>query len=769
MTLRLITSILIYLLLSIPVCFASGVAKQAVSVPEVEIERGLTTLKNIDHQVSTLEVLNSEHSARAVMLAAKRSFMNAQKYFAQEMYLAAIRESLAYQKLSQSPETSDYMKSLYTLGRSYQEIGMDIQALQAYLRYVAIHTTVEKPDNPQLLRVLHYAIPLATNHSTITNQDLKKLFSAVVGISMTKTQKAELLYYAANSARESGEVNIASEWFERSAAMSADPNLTARSRYFHALLLLGQRNFQAAKKILLENVSKNSGPSKEFAEYSLLALARINMTTKNTSEALSYYRQISEESSLYKDALFESIYAYVELKDGSRARSGAEKFLKIFPSDNRVFQLKSLMSYFYLKDGKWDLAKSSMNDADEQLSRYRQWIDQTYAKSSEISQRDIDNLFKLSNGQILHSPDAVLGHKLYSKLAELSRRISDSRANLRNLIYTLGRTNLKQFKPSWINRSKQYEHLSEKALVVGHRLIFSMQNAIKDSLSDLEKNSLEISRKRRFDLFSAPSKMKRRKEIWANWSNALDLTKDIAQKQDRLRRLHAERSAAQLFFSNSESIDDVKRAKLKSVERSISKLEEYLARSLEVIRTSKVMEIVKQSPHRAAKTLHARYANLLNEEYLIIDRFMQDKRDSPVFVTYMSFAKAWKRWEYVNRKLYENIVAFDGYAKKHLKTNIDRIQSLISRHDALHARQQILLSKLGEAMREGIKPMVQFYHDKLDQQMANTQKWQADLEWLQYEKVSLNKEREDKRYQLEQQILKDSLQNIEQGVLWQPR
>jgi len=755
----------ILLLLYTSIGFSAESSKISVEAPEIEVERALTSLNNIDHRLRSIEILNNEYSASSSSLSAERSLENAQKYFTKNMFLAAIREALSYQRYTQSPDAGDYMQSLYILGRSYQSVNMDSQALHAYLRYVAIHTTADKPDNNRLLRVLHFAMPLAVSHSTVTNRDLKKLFSAISGVDLTKTQKAEVLYYAANSARESGEAEIASEWFNKSTSMSVDPNLRSRSRYFHALLLLDQKKFKEAENILLENVANIAQANKEFADYSYLALARMNMNFDKPKEAIKYYKEISEESTSYKDALFESIYAYLGLGENTDARSAAESFLTSFSGDSRSFQLKSLMSYFYIKDRKWDDAKLMMNESDQELTKYRVWVDQKYSKSSRLTQGDISDLITQGNTRVAHAPDVLTGHKLFGKLAEAKRRISDSRANLRNLIYTIGRTNIKQFKPSLIHRGEQYRQLSEEVLLVGHRLVSSVTNTIKPNLSELEKNALESSQKRRFELFSASSKIKRSRDVWANWSNALDLTKDIADKQKQLRLLQAKLSSTYLLNhekAKGGSLDDLR---LKSLMSSISKVEEQLGRALEVIRTQKTQQIIKQSPHRAVKSLHASYTNLLNEEYMLIDRFMQANRDTSDFALYDSFSNAWKRWEYVDKTLFQKVSMFDDTTRKQLSENIKHIQSLVVKHEALNVRQQILLSRLEEELSNSIKPILGFYHDRLDDHMSNTQKWQADLDWLEFEKNSGEKAKQERKFQLEQQILKNNMRDIGQGAL----
>ena len=73
---------------------------------------------------------------------------------------------------------------------------------------------------------------------------------------------------------------------------------------------------------------------------------------------------------------------------------------------------------------------------------------------------------------------------------------------------------------------------------------------------------------------------------------------------------------------------------------------------------------------------------------------------------------------------------------------------------------------LSRTLGGNLHQIMTHYQSQIRARVSKHKKWLADIKWLAFEKTSLEKSKAMEKYRLEQQILKENLKNLEQGVLW---
>jgi outer membrane protein assembly factor BamD (BamD/ComL family) len=745
-----------------PYAYGEGLLEAAfplqLAAPEVEIQHAITGLDNIQRKIDATKKINNEVTFGAQKVAAERAFVAGKEYFKNGEYLSAVRELNVFLNLTQIPATPTYLEAQFLLARSYEQMNLDQRAIRAYMRFLSAFTTGKNTNYTTLLEVLQRLMPIAAKQSAQGKTELKKLFSAIINMDIPKDKQPEVYYFAANSAATSGNADLATEWFSVAEKDAKDGALKARAIYFQALLALSNENLDEATSLLERLAGLKDEASKDFSDLSSLTLARIATKQRKLDTALGYYGAIAVDSPSYKDALFESVYLKLEQSKNNEAKQLAENYLKRFPSGAGALQLKTLMSYLKLRSGELAGARESIANIDDELDILSNWIATNRTKDGRLTQAQVLSMLTKTNPILNQSPLLREGAQQFDNIAELQRRLADTRGNLRNVLFTTGRANVEEFRPVWLRKSEQLNGISDETLLWGHRLVASMKNFLGEQLGSLEKRELEASEKRRFNLLSNVAKLRRQRDMWVSWTNLVNLTQEISVQYMTIRKSQAELAAARYLVQNSkEQTTDENFDKLA---KRLDTMERSLMRSLEVLRTQKVANLIVQSPHTAMMNFYIQYANGLHEEIAVLSSFF-DRMDSPSLRFLVEDAKqAFKRWEFVSRSLYGGLLDLDNDMASSLNDFLVNVDNLNSQHEVLQMRLTMLNQRLEQTLGASFANLSDHYNSEISVRRSKNRKWKADIEWLEYSNTAKEKEALKQKFELEQQILKDNLRDL---------
>ena len=737
-----------------------------LQAPELEIQMALATLDNIERGIGSAEKLNSGISIGLQNVTRQRAFDTAKTYFKAGEFLSTIRELNVYLNLSQVPEPAPYLEAQYMLGRAYEVVGFDSRALRAYMRYIGSFMTQKSGNANKLLDVMQRLMPLAVKKTTGSQEELKQLLSSVTSLTLPEEQKAEVFYHAASSASKAKKGSLASEWFKKAHANSKDPAIRVRALYFDALISLANNDFAAAEKLLQTSRSLEGEAAREYRDLATLALARIAVKKRDIPEAFAYYREITADSPQLHHALFEQTYLNLNAGNDTLALKFAQDYLARFPNGSEAYQLKTLSGYLQLRTGKLKEAASSISDADQDLDSMYSELRKSYRDKEALNHADVNYIMSRADNRVIQSPIIVEGQKVYSMLAETKRRLADVRGSVRNLLYTLGRTNIEEFRPYWVRRSEQLKATSHDVLMVGHKLVSSYKFILDKHLSAVHKHELSASQKRRESLLSHPAQMLRRRSMWANWINLVDLNQEVAGSHNQLKKMRAELASASSLMQ-SEKPDANRASELKALKRRIAGMESKVGRSLELVRAQKVLDLINQGPHKRVQKFHTQYANFLHEEANLLRNYLDETTEPSLRYLAQDAMVAMDRWETVSKSVYNQLEAVNQSIDKSLKGFVSKIDNLQAQDAKLRSRIQDIERNLSSLLGTSANTLLSHYKAQVGVRKSRHNKWQADIEWLRFNNLANKKDEDNKRFKLEEQVLKDNLRDLQQGVLWQ--
>jgi len=369
--------------------------------------------------------------------------------------------------------------------------------------------------------------------------------------------------------------------------------------------------------------------------------------------------------------------------------------------------------------------------------------------------------------KVTQSPIVKLSQQNFVALAGVGRHLSEIKGEIRNLLYTIGRTTAFEFRPKWINRAEQLALISEEALSIGHKLIAAERHLYKKQLKGSQKQKLLSSEARRIGLLSAQARMKREKKRWISLGNLLGLTQDLAVKYEKVQIATADLATSRFLDATKGSNGkSSKRQGIERMQRRVDKMRDSLARALELVRMQRVHEILVQSPHRAHAKFLSQYSMALDEEALEI-KPIRDSRVKPSDrLLAEDAAKAWNRWRHLTREIYGQFDKLEGEIKLGLKTVLESIDIAEDRHKSLETELLSISNSLELVLGESVGLIIGHYNSSISNRLSKQKKWSADLQWLKYQDSQQKVNDSQERFDLEKQILDDNLQSLYQGVLW---
>lgn len=741
-----------------------------IDAPEAEVASAKATLDNLIPRLRAVEATHTRPGLGPQTVAADRAFINATKYFRRGEHLSVVRELNNFLNLTQVPEPKPYLRAQFMLGRSYEEMGYRAKSLRAYFRYLSAFLTSTAQDHNELLEVLRRMIPLAADPET--KGEINQLVSSMTSLDLPESLRPAVLYFAGKATANAGQTRVAAGFLDKAAAQTEDPGLKARTLYLTALLALGARDYDRADEALTEAITlagKNGDDDAGTRDLARLALARIAVHRKKPDVALRYYALIPEGSPSHEDALFESVYVHLERKEDQEARAKALLYLARHPDEPEALQLKTLVAYLDLRAGDLASASKGIAASDAHLTSIGNWMSQRMNGKSSFNQNDLSDFLSLTRGHVSTMPTVKEAYRLFARLAELERRIADSRGEVRNTIYTMGRVNLAQLRPQWLNRAEQLSHIGDEILAVGHRLAASERHLYKERIDPIDWQTLNASERRRVGLSTPLAQIRRKMGQWPLQSALLDLTQETSDQRRRLASATADLATARYLVANSSKVKGLENRvqRLEEMEARVKRLSQGLGENLEKIRTQRVTSLLEASPHRVARKFLTQYASALTEEVELLSKAREGSRTTAETMLATDAAQAWKLWEFASAELFRLLDALDREIETSVGRTLHELDLAEKRADELQARLEQIKADIEGKVGGNLDYIGSQYSGAIRDRLAKHRKWRADIDWLGYQTKLSEEQKLGNSVQLEQQILKDNLEDLKQGVLWQ--
>ena len=735
--------------------------------PEENLAILLTELKKLKVSIGgTYQVYEKKGIAPKNTLA-ETAFDKALETFQKNSYEATVLNLRDYLNLRNEPDMSKYIKAQYMLGVSYQKTSRPEQAIRAYSRYLATLTTNPHHLNKTAIHVVSNILSVVKQNPTQQPFSLKDLMAALTTLDLKGESAAWLYFYAGKFARHQGLREQAARWLDQALSTSLDDRLRARILYNQALLSLTQAGFSKAESALKAVLDKETSDF-DFIHWARLTLARINIHLKKPKTALRYYEEVKSDSKAFKEALFEKTYVHLSLSQADEAVISAKEFLLRFPEDENVYQIRTIKAYLDLKANDLEEATQSIKNGEDRLIALSNWLTDQYGDRDTLSSLDVFHLIRATHAELPQPPAILEGKKIYHRLQSVDQRVSDLRNDMRNIIYTLGRFNPSELMPRWQNRLSQLEAWLIAILDLGDALVQTEGEIFRSKLSAKDAYMLDSSFKRRRRSLSTIAHFNRSKGAHRDWSELGELLIRTKKDLQRIKSIQAS-LAAMNWLTNSASVRRAQKrlSEISTYSHKASELESQLLRALEIIRARQAITSVRMSRVYSLKALAKEQAEGLLSDQTVLLAYRDQFPTSQSRHLHDDLYEAWGLFEYVLQQAYEQLLLLEKDMLKTTRQRLGHFDTLVKTHQDLLEELDETKSRLSRTLGKHMYEILAHYRSQINERRAKHGKWLADINWLKFQLKTEEKKAVHAKYELEQQILKENLKDLEQGALWQ--
>ena len=739
----------------------SETSHAVIRAPEEEISEAKSRLANLALKLAATRQINHEKTMEADDIRGRESLLRAEALASKKHWLATIRELNSYLNRTQVPEKKSYLRSHYLLGKAYEGLKSPSRAGRAYIRYVAAALDVQENEASDLPEVIERLIVVASKEAT-NSSTLNPLLASLVAADLPKDMRPKVLYFVGKSALNQKNIDLAKKWLSAASAISTDPLLQNKITYLQGLILLSNQEWDEAEEQFLSLAKiENDAKNRDLAR---LALARIGVHRRKTDLALKLYEQIQEDSDSFQEASFERIYLHLSRKEHDKARNQAVFFLGRFPDSQDALQIRLLLAYLDMQAGDLDQSEQSLKKADKLLEDISQWLSTKMTGRSRISQSLLRDFLNISQQTIQPIPTVKEASSLFESIAELARRLADTHGEIQSLYYAISRVDLGTLRPTWHQQEVQLKAIAEEALTIGHKLAASERLLHKNQLDPVNWQKLIASETRRTKISGSPAIRIPNYGRNGDILRFLKLSNMTAETYQKLRSAEAELGSARLLTQRNDQGNNPASSRLQELEERRKHINQTLESTLRQLRQSKVEVLIGLSPFRKTERFINQYAMALQEESEIFKQIRDTSSETNLRLTDEDASLAWDQWESVMKDIFSQLNELDLGVKQGLTeifTDLDRHEQ---RYAELSGRLKAINSELERKLGLSVPYLVEQYTHTIQDRFSRHRKWLADIEWLKYQKIVETDQKISKRLELEQQILKDNLTDLQQGV-----
>jgi outer membrane protein assembly factor BamD (BamD/ComL family) len=737
----------------------SLVAEQS---PELLLQEIKIDLKNIElealasHQISQQSLNDSNRILGQLLIK------NAYRALASNDYYGAIGYFNSYLNKIQVPVPSIHLGVRAKLGIAYENIGRQDLALSNYLNYLSLFLSSQEKNYDEMLDVLRRLVTIATNGKSQSPKELAQLVSSLVSIELPKHFKDQVLYYSAKTAAHIGNQKLAGDWLIE-ASSSRDPKLKSRALYLRSLLAIASQQWNAAESLLKQSLDAEESLDVDMVSLAYLALARVSIRQRHLALGLTYYEKISDDNPHYAAALFERVYLHYELGQHKTSRQLAGQFIAKFPNHSDAFKLRTLIAYLDLKAGDLKTARLGIQSSNAELTAIALWLQNLMPNAPNLKPENLAEIARKTKGILPLNELVSKGLELYSSLNEQNYRLEILDQEMNSTLYSVGSIDLSILNPTWHNRALQLDKIAKKSLLIGHKLVAAEKYLYTNLLSPVEKQFLQASEDRRIESLSAMAKMRRERDRWKTFAeySSLDVTHQKTAKQ--IEALRAQIASIDFVTANLEG-QSSSRGDIRQLVNQLERINQNFTRSKTILNKSKINAMDQHGFHQIAKRFMIQYSLSLVDEAGVLQN-LRSRLDSPSdrFIA-GEINELWKNWKFVAEGTFSHLLDLEQDIQQGIKQTLDSIDHQRRQNSQLRQHIAEIQNRLQLTLSSSAGIILSQYQKQIETRLDRQRNWEAEVEWLEAQGKSKELSASREKYALENQILKDNLEDFYHGV-----
>lgn len=740
--------------------------------PEMEIRKLNSDIEQVGQAIRSLPRVSDQPVIGPRKIAAERAWRASQTFLDNGDHLSNVRELTRYLNLVQTGEPQRYLVAQRQLAFSYEKAGVADKSLRAALRYIGsfISQNQETANHDDFVDVLRLVSRLMRKTGSAARLELRQLFAAITGVAMPQAARRNVLVLAARAAGSTGDLDLAQRFLRDPALKGAPAPLDGEIIYMNGIILAASGKLDASISSFKAAVAVFGAKFSEKRDRARLALARVQVRKGHVDLAAATYSAIDELSPSFREALYESVYALIDLGRVEAARDQVAIFKKQFGStdtDSRM-KLARMDAWLALKAGDFDAAQRSIASQRAVYKEILEFTSKELAGAKPVDPQSVERIFMKHVG-LLDAPEEIeRARHISRKLNDQLESLADDRGEIRQLFLSLGRANLSQINPSWINATRALDVLVKRHLEAGHRMVGLERNLLLQRLKPAERQELAASENRRNALLGKYPQILAKSEGWRRTADLFDSTNRLAAVNQRLLATAA--GLAGVRYLDGVAVNHGNGGTNASgataaaeFSAGIGSLQSKIYRTLELIRAQQVENLSESGTHRQLRRLMAFYSMALFDEESMLRAARNEVADTAERLLFEDFERTWRLWKQVAKDEYQQLVQLD----KNMKMELGRTVGELWQRDetAVKANEQIASVQNRLGLWVGIRrhAIVDTVRQRVSDRIGRLDQWSADIDAMRSENVQDDAQREQLKFDAARQSARDEVMNLQVG------
>jgi hypothetical protein len=165
--------------------------------------------------------------------------------------------------------------------------------------------------------------------------------------------------------------------------------------------------------------------------------------------------------------------------------------------------------------------------------------------------------------------------------------------------------------------------------------------------------------------------------------------------------------------------------------------------------------------------LFAQYAEALVDEQSVLHIVRDNAKTTAERLNAEDAAKAWEKWKFLANSLCSQAANLDKEIARNLGDLLRETDAEEVKARELQARVDLITRQLEVRLGHDMAHIIDQFTNVIEERFSRTRKWQGDIDYLTYQSKLDDDRKLREQTDLEQQILKDNLLDLQQGALWQ--
>jgi outer membrane protein assembly factor BamD (BamD/ComL family) len=526
---------------------------------------------------------------------------------------------------------------------------------------------------------------------------------------------------------------IALNWLDDVYKNQSNPYKRAKALYYSSIIYIKQGDLKKAEVKIKRILSEKTLEAGQITDLATISLARIYGAQKNLKQSFETYKSIEKQSSFYKDSLYEQIFILQRMKKYFEASKIANQLLVEYPNDPLSRKVKNSISQLYMMSGQTDKALQSIETQKKYWADLQTWIGKKYTVKAIDAKKLFELNAKINETGIISLPAALKQYaEIFSKIADLKQRAKGNRDEVRNMILNLGRVGYHTYMPEVTGRSTQLKEAVKDLFQIGDQLVSAEIEVYKNKIPSSLKAALEVSFKRRTNLFVPENQFTAQRGSPSQLSRTLELNNRLVKLNERLADLSANLRFYNYINEATKENQGLETDLVADLQQRSREIENSILRGAEIVRSRSILNLQYSNPIRGVKRLMLAGLTQLHGDYTQLYRVRDEyKHVNEKYLAY-EIEDIWKKFDYMAVALFDVLHHAENQFNRSILADVKDFERL----DAYYAK---VVNQLNESERK-IQDQLNdnFMNDfaDIDRQIVNQIAFQSklggDSNWYQF-------------------------------------